>query len=181
MSFISDAIGTVIGPGRLYAELAVAGALVVGLGTQTWRLHSAETGEAKAVADKAEYIATAASSALTASQQNRATEAQRTKDQKEASDEAQRMSIHARDDSSSARAALAGLLERARAGPGSSQAASNPVDASIGAPAEGAGLRTDLLSSVGGEAVRYAAIADVARIGRGKCEADYGTLNVGTP
>lgn len=176
MSFLSDAVATVAGPGRLYAELAVTGLLVTGLGAQTWRLHSSEAGEAKAIAIHATYIANAASAALIQSEKNRAIDAQRDRDTKEAANEAQRMSIHARDDSSSARAALAGLLERASAAAGSGQASSNPAVASIGAPAEGAGLRTDLLGSVGSEAVRYAAIADVARIGRGKCEADYDAL-----
>lgn len=176
MSLISDAIGTVIGPGRLYAELAVAGVLIAGVGAQTWRLHSAETGEAKAIATHATYVASAASAALAASEKNRAIEAQRTQDVKEAANEAQRMSIHARDDGAAVGTALDRLYQRTAAAAGGGQAASHSVAAAGSSPAQGDGLRADVLRSVGDEARRYAGIADDARIAGLACERSYDAL-----
>lgn len=94
-------------------------------------------------------------------------------DEKESANEAQRMSIHARDDSSAAVAALAGLLSRATAAARGGQAAASPSAAGASAPDDGAGLRTNLLGSVGDEAIRYARIADEARIAGSLCAADY--------
>lgn len=92
-------------------------------------------------------------------------------DQKEASDEAQRLSIRARDDSSAVHTALGKLLDRAAARSGQAASGSSPAEGS--AATQGTGLRTDLLGSVGGEAERYADIADQARIRGAQCEADY--------
>lgn len=106
---------------------------------------------------------------------NKAIETQRVNDQKEDANEAQRMSIRARDDSSSVGVALGKLLDRATVA-SSGQTASNPSAVSASAATEGAGLRPNLLGSIGSEAQLYAAIADAARIRGAHCESDYDTL-----
>lgn len=177
MSFISDAIGTVIGPGRLYAELAVAGVLVVGVGTQTWRLHTAEAGEAKAIATHATYIASAASAELVQSEKNRGIEAQRDRDTKEAANEAQRMSIHARDDHAAADVAHDRLSDRAAAVARGCQAAPDPVAAAGSAPASGAGLLlADVLRKSDERTGQLASYADQARIAGLTCERAFDAL-----
>lgn len=161
----------------LVVALAVAGALVYAEKTGHIDLLEHQLATMTAQRDGLQASITAAQAlGKKADADNRAREKQDAANQKEIADEAQRMSIRARDDSSAATVALAGLLKRATAAARGGQAASDPAVASGGASAEGTGLRTNLLGSVGDEAVRYAAIADVARIGRAKCEAGYDAI-----
>jgi hypothetical protein len=159
--------------------------LVVALGVAGVTIYAEKTGhivllehELAGMTKERDGLKTERDAAVTLGKQTdaawRAKEAQTTKDQKEASDEAQRLSIRARDDSSAASTALQRLLARASS---SRQTPSNSQAPFASAPVEGGGLRTDLLGSVGDEAIRYAAIADAARIAGQACEQSYDALN----
>lgn len=159
----------------LIVALAVAGAAVYAEKTGHIKLLEHElTSMTKDRDGLKNEIAMAKDLATKTEAENKAKEAKVAADQKENAIESQRFAIRARDDSSLASAALASLLARAQARSG--QAASNPAVAAGSTADEGTGLRTDLLGSVGAEAIRYARIADEAR-GRGVlCEGDADTV-----
>lgn len=109
----------------------------------------------------------------------RAEEQRRAAAQQEASDEAQRLSNRARAAADGARDAGQRLLDRAAAvAARCDRTAADPAPAGSSTPEAGAGLLAGVLSSAVGEARRYAAIADEARIAGAACERAYDALTV---
>jgi hypothetical protein len=148
--------GNIAGPWRLYAELAVVAALSAAVGSQTWRLHTAEAQEATAKAETAtvrgqwaSQVAEGAKAGLKASEANRqiTAELQRTKEE---ADHARQVE---RDAAATAAAGFAAERDRLRrnlaayaAGPagGSSAALDSVAACHLRAAALGDGLASTL-------------------------------------
>lgn len=189
----SKAVGVVTGPGRLYAEFAVVGVLLAGVGGQTWRLHSEQAKSAKAELATQQVltkwnaqVAEGTRVAFVASEAERAKEASREAARKENVDEAQRMAARGRADLVVADGAHARLLQRAAATAGAAgrgEGSRDPVAAQGGPTASGAGLLlADVLGRADARAGLLAGYADEARTAGLACERAYDSLNSkGTP
>lgn len=177
MSFFSTIVANVAGPWRIYAELAVAGALVAGVGTQTWRLHTSQAGEATANSALSKLVADDAEAALKATTAARTEEYRRAAAQKEIADATEKALAQARADGAAAVAAHGRLSDRAAAVARSCGAAGDP-GAAVGSPtASGAGLLlADVLRKSDERSGQLAAYADQARAAGQACERSYDSL-----
>lgn len=174
-----------LGPWRLYAELALAAALLAAVGTQTWRLHSAEASKAQAEAETAKtlsawnaQVAEQTRLAFVESEKQRAEEKRRQDAQREIDHETQRLAARDRTDATSAADARVRLLERAantvRAAD-RGEAGGHSAAAEVG-PAGSIAVPLDLLGRATESIQRLAAAYDDARTAGLACEAQYDSL-----
>lgn len=169
----------IAGPWRLYAELAVAAALVAALGTQTVRLAGAERATEAAKRVHTEHLAADERATRQAEQDARAEENRRTAAHREISDEAQRMAARGRADSAAADDAARRVRDRVAELAAACPAAGNPAAAAGSAPATGPGLvLADMLRRADARAGELARYADEARGAGVACERAYDALTV---
>lgn len=166
-------------PFQYYFIGAAAAGLIAFGGTQTWRLHTAQAGEATAKTALSDERAAAAKAALQATTAARAEEQRRAAAQKEIADATDKALAQARADGAAAAAAHGRLSDRAAAVASRCSAPGNPGAAIAGAPAEGAGLvLADVLRKSDERSGLLASYADEARAAGQACERSYDSLTV---
>ena len=177
MGFLAGIIGNIAGPWRVYAEIAVVGALLGWIGVDTVRIASSNAQTALAHQQLSDERAAMAKAALAASEANRVEEGRRTAAQKEIVDEAQKFAARARADVVVADVAHGRLSDRANALARSCPAAGNPPAPAGSSAAAGPGiLLADVLRRADERAGLLAAYADQSRAAGDACVSAYDSL-----
>ena len=152
--------------------------MALGILTQTYRLHSAQTEVATVKAARVQDQLTAKAAALKAQTEYRAEEQRRAQRQKEIADESEARVAAARADADAAASAAGGLRQRIAALAARGRAATcNPSAPASGAPAEDAlGVFADVLGRAEARARLLAQVADRAHEAGEICVFSYGSL-----
>lgn len=166
-------------PYRLYAELAVVGALVAACGTQTWHLHSEQAAHAHDVAAAEKARATQLAAALEETERQRVESERRFSTIQGIVDDTIRIAHGAVADLAAARSSHDQLLARANAlAAAARQARGNPPAARGGPPAgDPIGVLADVLGRADAAAGFMAGVADARGTAGLGCERSYDALS----